>query len=178
MTERNPQGLRGATGQSEQSTATSRAAQMARIRMSASRPSLLTSTGSETLSTESRFTAERRGSGRNQAQEGPRWQFRGWSSCTVRQVPVEAEESPRYERAQRLGAGRSQPSRTTRPLRAPGVLSRGASHPPPRRQIAPLVRFINWMLVIGRVARIELCRPISSQQRRQRLVNESRIGDT
>jgi hypothetical protein len=54
---------RGATGQSEQSTATSRAAQMARIRMSASRPSLLTNTATETLSTESRFTAERRGIG-------------------------------------------------------------------------------------------------------------------
>jgi hypothetical protein len=178
MTERNPQWLRGATGQSEQSTATSRAAQMARIRMSASRPSLLTSTGARHFRLSPGSPPSGGGSGRNQAQEGPRWQFRGWSSCTVRQVPVEAEESPRYERAQRLGAGRSQPSRNTRPLRAPGVLSRGASHPPPRRQIAPLVRFINWMLVIGRVARIELCRPISSQQRRQSLVNEGRIGDT
>jgi hypothetical protein len=47
----------------EQSTATSRAAQMARIRVSASRPSRRTSTATETLSTESRFTAERRGIG-------------------------------------------------------------------------------------------------------------------
>ena len=50
-------------GQPEQSTATSRAAQMARIRVSASRPSRLTNTAIETLSTESRFTAERRGTG-------------------------------------------------------------------------------------------------------------------
>jgi hypothetical protein len=50
-------------GHPEQSTATSRAAQMARIRVSASRPSLLTKTETDTLSTESRFTAERRGIG-------------------------------------------------------------------------------------------------------------------
>lgn len=37
---------------------------MARIRVSASRPSRLTNTATETLSTESRFTTERRGIGR------------------------------------------------------------------------------------------------------------------
>ena len=42
-----------------------------------------------------------------------------------------------------------EPSRTTRPLRAPGVLSRGASHPSPRRQIAPLVKFSQLILDIG-----------------------------
>jgi hypothetical protein len=36
---------------------------MARIRVSASRPSLLAKTATDTLSTESRFTAERRGIG-------------------------------------------------------------------------------------------------------------------
>jgi len=46
-----------------QSTATSRAPQISRIRMSANRPTRLTSTASETLSTESRLTAERRGTG-------------------------------------------------------------------------------------------------------------------
>ena len=49
--------------QPEQSTATSRAAQIARIRVSASRPSRLTNTAIDTLSTESRFAAERRGTG-------------------------------------------------------------------------------------------------------------------
>jgi hypothetical protein len=43
------------------STAISWAAQIARILVSASRPSRLTNTAIETLSTESRFTAERRG---------------------------------------------------------------------------------------------------------------------
>jgi hypothetical protein len=51
------------SGQAEQSTATSRAAQTPRIRMSARRPILLTRTARDTLSTESRFTAERRGTG-------------------------------------------------------------------------------------------------------------------
>jgi hypothetical protein len=47
----------------KQSTATSKAAHMARIRVSASRPSLLTKTATDTLSNESRFTAERQGIG-------------------------------------------------------------------------------------------------------------------
>ena len=46
-----------------QSTATPRALQISRIRVSANRPSRLTSTATETLSTESRLTAERRGTG-------------------------------------------------------------------------------------------------------------------
>lgn len=46
-----------------QSTATANAAQISRIRASASRPSRSTSTPRETLSTESRLTAERLGTG-------------------------------------------------------------------------------------------------------------------
>jgi hypothetical protein len=49
--------------QPEQSTATARAAQISRMRVSRTRPSLLTRIVSETLSTESRFTADRRGTG-------------------------------------------------------------------------------------------------------------------
>lgn len=49
--------------QPEQSTATVRAAQMARMRTSANRPRRFTSTATDTLSTESRLTAERRGTG-------------------------------------------------------------------------------------------------------------------
>ena len=49
--------------QSEQSTATARAAQISRIRVSRKRPNRLTRIVIETLSTESRFTAERRGTG-------------------------------------------------------------------------------------------------------------------
>ncbi len=52
-----------AGAQPEQSTATARAAQMSRRRASASRPSLWTRMAIETLSIESRFTAERSGTG-------------------------------------------------------------------------------------------------------------------
>lgn len=51
------------TCQPRQSTATSRALQMSCMRRSASRPSRVTSRETETLSTESRLTAERRGTG-------------------------------------------------------------------------------------------------------------------
>jgi len=50
-------------GQSEQSTATARAARISRMRVSRRRPRRWTRTATETLSTESRFTAERRGTG-------------------------------------------------------------------------------------------------------------------
>ena len=55
--------LRCPQRQREQSTATSRAAQISRIRASASLPRRLTRTPTETLSSESRLTAERRGTG-------------------------------------------------------------------------------------------------------------------
>lgn len=50
-------------GQSGQSTATASAAQISRIRTSPRRPTRLTRIAIDTLSTESRFTAERRGTG-------------------------------------------------------------------------------------------------------------------
>ncbi len=54
---------RVAVAQLEQSTATARAAQTCLIRASLSRPIRSTSTARDTLSTESRLTAERRGTG-------------------------------------------------------------------------------------------------------------------
>jgi hypothetical protein len=109
MTERNPQWLRGATGQSEQSTATSRAAQTARIRMSASRPSLLTSTATETLSTESRFTAERRGIG---SESGSR----RTSLAIPRMVVVHGATSARRSRG--IAASRESTRTGRRPISA------------------------------------------------------------
>ncbi len=49
--------------QGAQSTATARAAQISRMRVSRKRPNRVTRIAIETLSTESRFTAERRGTG-------------------------------------------------------------------------------------------------------------------
>lgn len=53
----------GSVVQPGQSTATARAAQISRIRVSPKRPNRLTRIAIETLSTESRFTAERTGTG-------------------------------------------------------------------------------------------------------------------
>ncbi len=54
---------RGSGLQPDRSTATERAAQISFIRVSRNRPNRLTRMATETLSTESRFTAERRGTG-------------------------------------------------------------------------------------------------------------------
>jgi len=56
-------GTRRGLDHPEQSTATARAAQISRIRVSRTRPNRLTRIEIETLSTESRFTADRRGTG-------------------------------------------------------------------------------------------------------------------
>jgi len=93
----------------EQSTATSRAAQMARVLVSASRPSRLTNTATETLSTESRFTAERRGIG---SESGSRTT----SLASPRMVVVQGATSVRRSR----GIATSRDSTTTgrRPISA------------------------------------------------------------
>ena len=90
-------------GRRTQSTATSRAAHMATMRTSASRPSLLTKTATDTLSTESRFTAERWGMGSEFGhQVRPRWLARGWSSCTVRPMHAQGEGLLRRATARRV----------------------------------------------------------------------------
>jgi len=60
---RSPGATTGVLAQLEQSTATARASHTWRIRASLNRPSRSSSTASDTLSTESRLTAERRGTG-------------------------------------------------------------------------------------------------------------------
>ena len=61
--ERSEKGLAAPCCYGEQSTATASAAQTSRIRSSANRPTLSTRTATDTLSTESRLTAQRRGIG-------------------------------------------------------------------------------------------------------------------
>ncbi|VAZ95101.1 hypothetical protein LAUMK35_02843 [Mycobacterium pseudokansasii] len=93
----------------EQSTATSRAAQMARIRFSASRPSRFTNTPTETLSTESRFTAERRGIG---SEPGSRTT----SLASPRMVVVHGATSARRSRG--IAASRDSTTTGRRPISA------------------------------------------------------------
>jgi len=141
----------------KQSTATSKAAQMARIRVSASRPSLLTKTATDTLSTESRFTAERRGIGsesgsRTTSLESPRMvvvhgatnarRSRGIAASrdntTTGRRPISANShhqiSPRagsaITRRQLLAA--TTPSHPTRRAHQPGARRRPRSSRPPQ----------------------------------------------
>lgn len=96
----------------------------------------------------------------------------------VRRGPVEAEGSPHHETAQRQGAYRCQPARTTRPLRGREVLSRGAGGSPPRCQVTPFIGLISRVRLVGGVACVELGPSISSEQCRQRLVDQRRVGNT
>jgi len=93
----------------EQSTATSRAAQIARIRVSARRPSRLTNTATETLSTESKFTAERRGIG---SEPGSRIT----SLASPRMVVVQGATSVRRSRG--IAASRESTTTGRRPISA------------------------------------------------------------
>jgi len=89
----------------------------------------------------------------------------------------EAERSPRHETGRRLGAVRSQPARTTKPRREPAIQSRSPRRAAPRRQVAPLVRFFSRVLVIGGITRVDRGGSMTSQQRLQRLIDQSRVGD-
>ena len=93
----------------EQSTATPRAVQMARIRVSARRPSRSTNTATETLSTESKFTAERRGIG---SQPGSRTT----SLASPRMVVVQGATSARRSRG--IAALRESTTTGRRPISA------------------------------------------------------------
>ncbi len=151
-------GFRDTGRQEGQSTATSRAPQIARIRVSANRPSRLTSTATETLSTESRLTTERRGTGsspglRSTSLESPRMvvvhgatsarRCRGITASrdrtTTGRRPISAishhHTSPRAGSAltRRPRPVATTPGRPTRPARRPGVRRRRRSSHPPRR---------------------------------------------
>jgi len=136
---------------------------MACIWASASRPSRLTSTSTETLSTESRFTAD--GAGR----VGIGFEETAGEStdrgCTR---PNEHAPKPRNRRVTRkhhdwtaTDVGHLAPPHLTRPE----VHSRGASRTPPRGQVAPRVGLISRVVVIRNVAGVHLSGSMASQQR-------------
>lgn len=143
-------------------TATSGAAQLARVRASARRPSRFTNAPTQTLSTKSRFTAERSGIG---SEPGSR----PTSLARPPMVVVHGATSARRSRgiaASRdstpADAGRSRPSHTTTALRVPKVRSRFSRRSPPRRKVAPLVGLIKRVLAVGYITRIHLGRSMAS----------------
>ncbi len=146
-------------GQLEQSTATARAAQTSRMRDSASWPIRLTRTTTETLSTESKLTAERRGIGsspgsRTTSLASPRIvvvhgatsarRSRGIAasrdSTTTGRRPISANShhhtSPRAGRpiTRQLPLVETRPGRPTHPARWPGARRRPCSSRRPRRR--------------------------------------------
>ena len=147
----------GKQSQSMQSTATARAAQICRIRSSASRPRRSTRIPSETLSTESRLTAERRGTGSSPgsrttslgrprmvvvqgATRARRWRLmtasRERTTTGLRAISAISHHhtSPRAGRSvmrPRLRAGTT-PDRPTRPARRGGASHRRRSSRPPQ----------------------------------------------
>jgi hypothetical protein len=102
----------------------------------------------------------------------------GWLSCMARQGNVEVEGPPRHGTGQQPGGGRSRPARTTTPHREPAAYSRRTGRPPPRCQVAPLIRPVSRVNVIGGVAGVDLGGSVTSQQCREGLIDEGGVGDS
>ncbi len=142
---------RGSGLQPDRSTATEWAAQISFTRVSRNRPNRLARMATETLSTESRFTAERRGRGSS-----------GGSSTTSLSSPriVVVHGATSARRCRGITASRDRTTTGRRPISTishhhtsprGGAPSRTCHGPPKRLQVAPLVRFVKWVLVVGGV---------------------------
>ena len=94
----------------------------------------------------------------------------------MRRALVAAGGSPNLSRVRRRAAVRSRGAHTTRALRAEGSRSRGGSGFAERLEIAPLVRFRQWVLVVGGVRGIDLPGAMTSQQRRERFIEQCRVS--
>ena len=147
--------------QDEQSTATERAAHICRIRTSPSRPRRSTRTATDTLSTESRFTAERRGTGSSLGS-------RTTSLARPRIVVVHGATTARPSR----GMAASRDNTTTGRLPASASSHHQTS---PRAGIG-----IRWLLPLGeirpgcpihRVRRPDACRSWRSSHRFRRIAD-------
>jgi hypothetical protein len=117
-----------------QSTATSRAAQICRMRSSAKRPSLCTRTATETLSTESRLTAQRLGTGSSPGSNTT-------SLLKPRTVVVQGPTSVRRSRG--MAASRERTTTGRRPISANSHhhtsprAGRAFTRPPPPPETPP-----------------------------------------
>jgi len=88
------------------------------------------------------------------------------------QVPGDAVGSPRRAIGRRRDDDRSRPSRTTRPPHGSEGRSRSGCGPSERGQVTPLVRPVERMLVVGRVARVHLGGTMPGQQRREGFIHK------
>jgi len=147
--------------QPEQSTATSRAPQISRIRVSANRPSRLTSMATETLSTESRLTAERRGTGSSPGS-------RSTSLASPRIVVVHGATSARLCRG--ITTSRDRTTTGRRPI--PAI---SHHHTSPRAGSALMRRLLPVATTSGRPTR--LARRPGARRRRHNSHPPRWIGD-
>ncbi len=92
----------------------------------------------------------------HRVQGQPRWQALVWSWCRARSRLGAAAGSRRPGTGPPRAGDRSRGVRTTRPR--PGLEggSRGRGRRPERRQIAPLIGFVQWVPVIGGVGSVNL----------------------
>lgn len=115
------------------------------------------------------------GSDRLRVPAAPRWRGLESSSCTARSMPCGAWESPRRETESRqVGEGR-QPAHTTTPLLSPAYRSRRSCRFAKRCQVAPFVRSIDWLLVVGGVSGIDLGGAMLGHERAEGLIQQGRI---
>src|SRR3712207_3206614 len=94
----------------------------------------------------------------------------------VRRGRVGAGGSMRRERGRRPVGGRCPPSRTTRLRRGRATWSRPPGGFPERRQVTPLVWFVEGVFVVGAVACLDFGGTVTRQQRAQRLIDHGGVG--
>ena len=132
------------------------------------------STATETLSTESRLTPDRRGTGSSAGSSTT-------SLARPRIVVVQGAMSVRFSagsrhrvRALRQVAGRSPAARTTisLPERAEGSSSRCGGRLSERREVSPRIGLLERVLVISGVRGVDLRGTVMSEEGCQRLIEE------
>lgn len=115
------------------------------------------------------------GSDRQTAQAAPRWADRGPSSCTAQRAPGADEGWRHHATGQRQVAGRSRAARTTTPHHAAVSASGSSSSGPERGQVTPSIDFVQRMVVIGVVCRVEHRTPVMLEKGAERLVDDGSI---
>src|ERR1700751_558053 len=96
----------------------------------------------------------------------------------ARRGHAEVEGSPRHGRGPQPAAGQPRPARTTTPHREPATQSRRARRPPPGSQVAPLIRLLSRVFVIGGVTTVDLGGSVASEKRGEGLIDQSSIRDS
>jgi hypothetical protein len=139
------------------------------------RPRRSVSTPTETLSIESRLTAVLRRTGSSPGSGMTSLASPGWLSCKAPSAHGGAGESQRRAKERRRVDGRFPEAHTTTIRRIPVGKPCGRRSGSERVQVAPLVGFIEGVLVIGAVAVVDRCSAAASEQRGKRSVKQRSV---